>query len=38
MPAPNLSPSSSLADVRYEIRGPLARRAHELERPGYEII
>jgi alanine-synthesizing transaminase len=24
--------------VRYEIRGRLARRAHELERQGYEII
>jgi len=24
--------------VRYEIRGPLARRAQELERDGYEII
>ncbi len=27
-----------LANVRYEIRGQLARRAHELERLGYEII
>jgi alanine-synthesizing transaminase len=27
-----------LDDVRYEIRGPLARRAHELERQGFEII
>jgi alanine-synthesizing transaminase len=27
-----------LQGVRYEIRGPLARRAHELERQGYEII
>ena len=27
-----------LDGVRYEIRGPLARRAHELERQGYEII
>lgn len=27
-----------LAGVRYEIRGPLARRAHELERQGYEIL
>lgn len=27
-----------LSDVRYEIRGPLARRALELERKGYEII
>jgi alanine-synthesizing transaminase len=27
-----------LSGVRYEIRGPLARRAHELERQGYEIL
>ena len=27
-----------LEGVRYEIRGPLARRALELERQGYEII
>jgi alanine-synthesizing transaminase len=27
-----------LNDVRYEIRGPLARRAYELERQGYEVI
>jgi alanine-synthesizing transaminase len=31
-------PSESLAHVRYEIRGRLARRAQELERLGYEII
>jgi alanine-synthesizing transaminase len=30
--------SSQLANVRYEIRGPLARRAAELEKAGYEII
>src|SRR5262245_54862374 len=24
--------------VRYEIRGPLARRAQELEQAGYEIV
>ncbi len=30
--------SRALADVRYEIRGRLARRALELERMGYEII
>ncbi|MGI9290751.1 MAG: aminotransferase class I/II-fold pyridoxal phosphate-dependent enzyme [Gammaproteobacteria bacterium] len=30
--------SSSLSDVRYEIRGQLAQRAHEMERQGYEII
>jgi len=33
-----LRPSASLRNVRYEIRGRLARRAHELERLGYEII
>ena len=32
------APSDSLKNVRYEIRGRLARRAHELERQGYEII
>jgi alanine-synthesizing transaminase len=31
-------PSDALRDVRYEIRGSLANRAHELERRGYEII
>lgn len=31
-------PSVRLREVRYEIRGELARRAHELERVGYEII
>ncbi len=31
-------PSPSLANVRYEIRGRLARRAHEMERMGYDII
>jgi alanine-synthesizing transaminase len=30
--------SEGLRQVRYEIRGRLARRAHELERQGYEII
>ncbi|HEU4530121.1 MAG TPA: aminotransferase class I/II-fold pyridoxal phosphate-dependent enzyme [Steroidobacteraceae bacterium] len=30
--------SDGLATVRYEIRGRLARRAHEMERLGYEII
>src|ERR1700761_9308482 len=37
-PEINLRPSDSLRHVRYEIRGRLARRAHELERLGYEII
>ncbi len=31
-------PSDSLKNVRYEIRGRLARRAHEMERMGHEII
>lgn len=30
--------SSVLAGVKYEIRGKLAHRAHELEKRGYEII
>ncbi|MDX1561827.1 MAG: aminotransferase, partial [Gammaproteobacteria bacterium] len=30
--------SHKLGDVRYEIRGKLARRAAELERQGYEIV
>ena len=35
---PSIRPSASLRHVRYEIRGRLARRAHELERQGYEIV
>jgi alanine-synthesizing transaminase len=35
---PAIAPSESLKNVRYEIRGRLARRAHELQRQGYEII
>jgi alanine-synthesizing transaminase len=31
-------PSDGLKNVRYEIRGRLARRAHEMERQGYEIV
>ncbi|MBS0578697.1 MAG: aminotransferase class I/II-fold pyridoxal phosphate-dependent enzyme [Proteobacteria bacterium] len=34
----SIRPSEGLRHVRYEIRGRLARRAHELERQGYEII
>ncbi|UCH29809.1 MAG: aminotransferase class I/II-fold pyridoxal phosphate-dependent enzyme [Myxococcales bacterium] len=30
--------SDNLRGVRYEIRGQLAQRAHEMERQGYEII
>jgi alanine-synthesizing transaminase len=33
-----IRPSAGLRHVRYEIRGRLARRAHELERQGYEIL
>lgn len=33
-----IRPSSRLANVRYEIRGPLARRAEELEKSGYDVI
>jgi alanine-synthesizing transaminase len=35
---PPIHRARHLAGVRYEIRGPLARRAHELERQGYEIV
>ena len=38
MSEPSIRPSDSLRHVRYEIRGRLARRAHELERQGYEIV
>ena len=31
-------PSAHLADVRYEIRGALTRRARELESAGHDII
>ncbi len=33
-----VKPSEGLANVRYEIRGKLARRALELERLGHDII
>jgi alanine-synthesizing transaminase len=36
--APSLRIARHLHNVKYEIRGPLARRAQELERDGYEII
>jgi alanine-synthesizing transaminase len=35
---PVIAPSESLRNVRYEIRGRLARRAQDLQRQGYEII
>jgi alanine-synthesizing transaminase len=38
MSTPVIRASQSLNNVRYEIRGTLARRAHEMERMGYEII
>jgi alanine-synthesizing transaminase len=38
MSARAIKPSQNLKNVRYEIRGQLARRAHELERQGYEIL
>jgi len=33
-----LSRANHLAGVRYEIRGPLAQRALQLEREGHEIL
>ena len=38
MTTPTLRASAALANVRYEIRGALARRAHEMERQGYDIV
>ncbi len=38
MTIPKLRASEHLHDVKYEIRGELARRAEELERDGYDII
>jgi alanine-synthesizing transaminase len=35
---PSIKPSTHLADVRYEIRGALTRRARELEAAGRDII
>jgi len=37
MPTRIIRSSPGLANVRYEIRGKLARRAQEMERMGYEI-
>ena len=34
----SVRPSPGLANVRYEIRGKLARRAQEMERMGYDIV
>ncbi len=38
MSTTRIKASTHLANVRYEIRGPLARRAAELEKAGHEII
>ena len=38
MTLPALKASEHLREVRYEIRGPLARRAEQLEKAGYEIV
>ncbi len=38
MKFPALHASKHLKDVRYEIRGNLARRAEQLERDGYDIV
>lgn len=38
MTAQTIRPSSGLANVKYEIRGNLARRAQEMERMGFDII
>ncbi|HUO94985.1 MAG TPA: aminotransferase class I/II-fold pyridoxal phosphate-dependent enzyme [Steroidobacteraceae bacterium] len=38
MTTPTIRASSALHGVRYEIRGQLAHRAHEMERLGYDII
>jgi len=37
-PLPRLVPAQHLAHVRYEIRGPLSRRAQDLERKGYDVL
>ncbi len=37
-PRQSLRASDGLANVRYEIRGKLARRAQSLERLGYDIV
>lgn len=38
MTSRTILPSSGLANVKYEIRGKLARRAQQMERVGYDII
>ncbi len=36
--ARTVRPASRVEQVRYEIRGALARRAHELEQAGHEVL
>ncbi|MFK7957735.1 MAG: aminotransferase class I/II-fold pyridoxal phosphate-dependent enzyme [Lysobacterales bacterium] len=36
--SPKVEVSQHLTEVRYEIRGALARRAQELDRQGYEVL
>ncbi len=38
MSSRSVRPSPGLANVRYEIRGKLARRAQDMERMGYDIV
>lgn len=38
MPHPAVRAGARLAEVRYEIRGPLSRRARELEAAGRDIV
>jgi len=38
MNKPMIPTASRVAEVRYEIRGRLAKRAHELERDGHDIL
>ncbi|MCW5578404.1 MAG: aminotransferase class I/II-fold pyridoxal phosphate-dependent enzyme [Dokdonella sp.] len=38
MHEPPIAVASRLGQVRYDIRGPLSRRAHELERDGQAIL
>jgi len=37
-PSPVIPTARHLSQVRYEIRGPLARRAQEIERQGHEVV
>ncbi len=38
MPSSSVAVSPRLSQVRYDIRGPLSRRAHELEAAGHPIL